>query len=372
MATELVPAMDVFPIPGPVWLFHGLLVFTFILHLLFVNLTLGGTMMAAIAHLSSGGRPGDYRTVLASRLMKINTFGISLTITTAIAPLLFVQVLYQQYFYTATILISWLWLFLLVFLMIGYYATYVYKFRGVSALGSGGAGWLLVAALLFLIVAMVHVAVNLVHSQPEGWSALAANPWMVLADPAYFPRLLHFVFASLGFSGLVVAWWATRQARHGQEREINESIAAYGWKWALWSTLLIVIDGFLLLVVLPRDVLSGLMKGGAITLVPLTVSIVLGLGLLVMLARNQRPAEKPGLVAGTLAAMTLTVVIMTITRHQVRALYLEDFTSQFALISAPQWGNFLLFAVLLLAGLGTVAYMVRLVMANRTRGREAA
>lgn len=372
MATELIPAMDVFPIPGPVWLFQVLLVFTFVLHLLFVNVTLGGTMMAAIAHLSSGGRPGDYRTVLAARLMRVNTFGISLTITTAIAPLLFLQVLYSQYFYTATILISWMWLFLLLFLMIGYYATYVYKFRGVSGLGAGGTGWLLVAALLFLVVAMIHVAVNLVHSQPEGWAVLAANPWRVLADPAYFPRLLHFVLASLGFSGLIVAWWATRQAAQGNDLEINEKIAAYGWKWALWTTVLIVVDGFVLLMVLPREVLSSFMKGGAATMVPLTVSIVLGLGLLVMLARNRRPTEKPGLVTGTLAAMTLTLVIMAITRHQVRALYLEDFTARFELIAAPQWGNFLLFAVLLVAGLGTVFYMVRQVMLHRARGTRAA
>lgn len=372
MATELIPAMDAFPIPGPAWLFQGLLVFTFVLHLLFVNITLGGTMMAAIAQLSSGGRPGDYRTVLAARLMRINTFGISLTITTAIAPLLFVQVLYQQYFYTATILISWLWLFMLVFLMVGYYATYVYKFKGISSLGGGSTGWLLVAALLFLVVAMVHVAVNLVHSQPEGWAAMAANPWMVLTDPAYFPRLLHFVLASLGFSGMIIAWWATRQALQGRDREINEAIAAYGWKWALWTTLLVVIDGFVLMVVLPRDVLSGLMKGGVATLVPLTASIILGLGLLMMLARNRRPTEKPGLVTGTLAAMTLTLVIMAITRHQVRALYLEDFTTQFQLQTAPQWGNFLLFASLLVVGLGTVFYMVRQVMTNRATGTKAA
>src|SRR5450759_353597 len=33
----LVPALDPTPIPGPAWLFHFLLVATFLLHLLFVN-----------------------------------------------------------------------------------------------------------------------------------------------------------------------------------------------------------------------------------------------------------------------------------------------------------------------------------------------
>ena len=79
-----------------------------------MNLTLGGTLLAVISHLSGGGRRDDSRTALAGRLMAVNTYGISLTITTGVAPLLFIQVLYQQFFYTATILIGWVWFGLLV------------------------------------------------------------------------------------------------------------------------------------------------------------------------------------------------------------------------------------------------------------------
>ena len=39
MDNPLIPAVDAFPIPGPAWLFHFLLVFTFFLHMLFMNLT---------------------------------------------------------------------------------------------------------------------------------------------------------------------------------------------------------------------------------------------------------------------------------------------------------------------------------------------
>ncbi len=62
---ELLPALDPTPNPGPAWLFHGLLVLTFFLHVLFMNLTLGGTLMAALAQLGSRGRAGDPRTELA-------------------------------------------------------------------------------------------------------------------------------------------------------------------------------------------------------------------------------------------------------------------------------------------------------------------
>ena len=240
---SLIPAVDGAGLPAPVWLFHILLVFTFFLHMLFMNLTLGGTILAALGQLFSKGKADDFRAVMAMRLMAINTYGISLTITSGIAPLLFVQVLYQQFFYTATIMIAWTWLMSLVFLMVGYYAAYLYKFKGTPTKGSGGTAWLCLSAIMFFIIAMVHVAVNLIHSQPDKWAALAENPAAILGDAAYWPRLFHFVFAGLGFSGVVVAWWAARQAGKGVEVELNTRIASHAWKWALWTTLLQIADG---------------------------------------------------------------------------------------------------------------------------------
>jgi len=372
MNPNLIPAVDGTPIPGPAWLFHFLLIFTFFLHAMFMNLTLGGTLLAAVAQMMSGGRPEDYRTVLAGRLMGINTYAISLTITTGVAPLLFVQLLYQQDFYTAAILIAWVWLFFLVMLMLGYYAVYAYKFKAAPSGSSGGAGWLIVAAVMFLLVAMVHVAVSLIHAQPEKWAALADNPWAILGDPTYFVRLLHFVLAAIGFSALVITWWSVRQAAAGNAVELNGRIARYAWRWALWTTVLQVVDGFVLLMVLPRPVLLGLMRGGAATMIPLTLSILLAIGLLMMLAKVSEPVKSAGTVNGTLYAMTLTIAIMSITRHQVRSIYLEPTSSQYEIATAPQWGNFVLFALLLLAALATVGYMVRLVLANRSSGEGAA
>ncbi|NHZ73117.1 MAG: hypothetical protein GWP16_01440 [Nitrospirae bacterium] len=372
MDNPLIPAVDAFPIPGPAWLFHFLLVFTFILHMLFMNLTLGGTILAALGQLFSKGKADDFRAVMAMRLMGINTYGISLTITTGIAPLLFVQVLYQQYFYTATIMIAWTWLMSLVLLMVGYYAAYLYKFKGTPTKGSGGTAWLWISAIMFFLIAMVHVAVNLIHSQPDQWAALADNPMAILGDAAFWPRLFHFVLAGLGFSGLVVTWWAARQAGKGVEVELNTKIARYGWKWALWTTLLQIADGFLLVMVLPRPVLLGFMRGGMATMLPFTLGIVLALGLLVMLAKVSNPVEKFSTVNGTLMGMIVTIVIMSITRHQIRAIYLEPVTSQFHLETAPQWGNFILFALLLVAGLYTVYYMVKEVLESRAAGKDAA
>lgn len=372
MGAELVSSMDPFPIPGPEWLFHVLLVFTFFLHALFMNLTLGGTLIAAVAQVVSGGRGDDYRAILAGRLMAVNGIGISLTITTGIAPLLFVQVIYQQYFYTATILLAPVWISMLLLLTAGYYAAYLYKFRGAPSTGSGGGVWLSVSAVMFFVIAMIHVAVNLVHAQPEKWGTLADGSWSVLSDPTYWPRLFHFVFAGVGFAALVAAWWAVRRASEGVDPEVNASIARWTWRWVLWTTVLQVVDGFLLLMLLPRPVLRGIMSGGVATLGPLTLSILFGIGILMMLARVSNPVDNRGLVNGTLGAMTLTIAVMSITRHQVRILYLEPATKLFEAEVVPQWLNFSLWVVLLVAGLATVAYMVKRVLTEPATGADAA
>jgi hypothetical protein len=163
-----------------------------------------------------------------------------------------------------------------------------------------------------------------------------------------------------------------RRAAEGVDAEANTQIARWAWRWALWTTALQVVDGFLLLMLLPGPVLRGIMSGGAATLGPLTIAILLGIGLLMMLSRVSNPVESSGIVAGTLGAMTLTIAVMSITRHQVRALYLEPSTAQFSFQVIPQWGNFLLFAVLLVAGLVTVGYMVWRVLSSPASGADAA
>lgn len=372
MSPDLIPAVDPAGLPGPVWLFQVLLVLTFFLHLVFMNLTLGGTLLAAVAHALAKGRGEHHLGVFAGRMTAVNGFAISLTITTGIAPLLFMQVLYQQYFYTATILIGWIWLTLLVLLTVGYYAVYLYKFRGTPTRGAGGGVWIWTSAVLFLLIAMIHVAVHLIHAQPGLWAALDLNPWAVLADPTYWPRLLHFVFAGIGFSAALTAWWAVRQAGGGVDAETNGGIARFAWTWLLWTTVLQVADGFLLLLLLPREVLLGLMRGGAATMVPLTVAILLGIGLLMMIVRVRNPIDSPGTVTGVLAAITLTVAVMAVTRHQVRLLYLAPSTELTVFRTAPQWLNFGLFALLLVAGLAVVAYMARKVLLSPATGEDAA
>jgi len=372
MTGELLPSLNPGGVPGPVGLLHLLLVLTFFLHLLFVNLTLGGTLIAWISHLRSSARDDDPRGVLARRLTAVNGYGISLTITTGVAPLLFIQTLYQQLFYTGTILIGWAWFSLLLLLLAGYYAAYLYKFRGAPARGAGGGAWIALSAVAFLAVAAIHVAVHLVHVRPALWTRYDAAPWAVLADPTFVPRLLHFVLAGIALSGVVMAWWSARRARAGERPELERAIARIGWRWALGATLLQVVDGVILLLLLPGTVLQGMMTGGFATLAPLTLAILGAVGLLLLLVRVTDPAAAPAAVTWLAGGMVGVIAVMTVTRHQVRNLYIDGDVALGELAVDPQWLNLGLFTVLLVAALAVTAWMVRTALTSPARGGDAA
>ena len=107
-------------------------------------------------------------------------------------------------------------------------------------------------------------------------------------------------------------------------------------------------------------------------MVPLTLSIVAALGLAMMLARLRDPVDSPGTVNATLGLVAAVMALMSITRHQVRALYLAADRARFHIASAPQWLNIVLFLVLLVAGLALVGYMVRRVLTSPASGDQAA
>ncbi len=104
---SLVPVADPVPLPAPYWLLKTLLLVTFTLHILAMNCMLGSAIIAAVARFRR--RSVDNARLAVDLGKRIPTF-LAATVTIGIAPLLFVQVLYGQFFYTSTVLIAWPWL----------------------------------------------------------------------------------------------------------------------------------------------------------------------------------------------------------------------------------------------------------------------
>ena len=366
MPASLVPALDPAPLPGPPWLFHILWVLTFFIHLLFVNTVLGGSLLAAFAGLAPSGRNDTRRC-----FVEINAWAISLAITFGIAPLLFMQVLLGRFFYSATILVGWAWLGMLGLLTVGYYLNYVAKFR--LRAGKDAGAVLAVEAVCFLAIAMIQVAVNLLHMQPARWSAVGADAWAALTDPSFLPRFGHFVFAAVSMAGAVLAWIAVRRAGRGADAATCRGMATYGVRAALIATLLQLADGFWLLLSLPEDVLKAFMRGGAATIGPLTVGILAGLGLLVVLAQVHDPLVQAAKVRRAAELIVGAMVFMVVSRHQLRTLYLAPTREGEHAAVATQWGALALFLVVFVVCVAlTVLAMVKAAKDRPPAGEQAA
>jgi hypothetical protein len=349
-----IPALDPAPLPAPSWLFHVLLVATFFVHVLFLNVTLGGSVIAAVH--GTLARTGDAPGRRLGRLtVGILPASISFTITTGVAPLLFVQVLYAQLFYPATILVGWLWLALLLLLVVGYYAVYLHKFE------VGGRGalpiWVAVAAVCFLLVAGVQTLVNVLQLTPARWGAIAAGAEPAYRDPTMLPRLLHFVLGSVAVGGVFLALLAVEMERKAPD-PFHHWLARRGIGWALVASGLQVADGFWFLFALPQDPKVALVGGGTTETALLVLGIGLGILTLIVLSCIHEPARERGLVRVSAGTLLATVFSMVVLRDVVRGLYVAPFVRLRELPTRILADLAILFFVIFLLGLATVAWML--------------
>lgn len=161
--TPLIPAPDPLGLPVPLWILLALKVFGFFLHSIFMNLWVAG-LPTALYLLRS-------KPAVAERLFHAMPFFLAFGINAGIVPLLFLQTIYPQFFYPATILQAWFWFFVIPLLLVAYYAVYLAsfgKFRVAAAFTA--------AVLLFVIGLMFSSAMTLT-ANPQEWAKifLASN-----------------------------------------------------------------------------------------------------------------------------------------------------------------------------------------------------
>jgi len=354
MNLPAIPALDPTPLPAPAWLFQALLLVTFYVHILFLNVTLGGTLISAVHALVATGKDAPGRR-LARLVVGLLPASVSFTVTTGVAPLLFIQLLYGQVFYAATVLVGWIWLAIVPLIVVGYYSVYLYKFE-VGAPG-GRTVWLGVAAGCFVIVAAIQTLVNVLQLTPPRWEAVAVAVGAVTQDPTVLPRYLHFVLGSLAVAGIFLAVVAMERA-HRTPDPFFDWLARRGIFWALAATGLQMADGFWLLFSLPREALIALVGGKPWPTIHLAIGMGLGFLALIMLSGLRQPERQRGLVRFTAGVLLATVLAMVGLRDVVRGLYLGSLIRIRELPSHMQGDVTVLFLLVFLLGLATVAWMV--------------
>jgi cytochrome c len=84
------------PLPLPEWLLVVLLVFSFLLHIVFLNLMLGGSIVTLWAEIK--GLKNKFYDTLAYEVARTITVNKSLAVVLGVAPLLSINAFYTIYF----------------------------------------------------------------------------------------------------------------------------------------------------------------------------------------------------------------------------------------------------------------------------------
>jgi hypothetical protein len=149
-----IPDPDPIPLPAPAELLTFLLVLTFLLHLVPMNFVLGGSLLMVLSYArarSAADEKARHHRRLIEVLARAFPAAIAFTITLGVAPLLFIQVLYGQLFFSSSILMAWPWLGVIGLLLLGYYAAYWHTYRH-ARLGQAAIWVALAVAAAFLVI----------------------------------------------------------------------------------------------------------------------------------------------------------------------------------------------------------------------------
>ena len=187
-------------LPVPSGFLSILLLLTFFVHLVLVNVLLGSVILSAVDRLASASDSKGGMAFMPKVLALAVNFGV--------APFLFLQVLYGHFLYPGILLMAVWWMFVVVFAMMAYYGLYV---SGEAVGPMRRKLPLILSALLLLLTAFLLSNASTLMLRPDFWFRWFSEPHGRLlntGDPTLFPRYLHILLASLAVGGLTMAWRA--------------------------------------------------------------------------------------------------------------------------------------------------------------------
>jgi cytochrome c len=323
IAATAVPRELALPLPLNSWELEIILVALFLLHILFVNLMVGGSLLTALFEIM--GLTWPRYDSLARRIGATITVNKSLAVVLGVGPLLAINLLYTTYFYSANVLTGYAWLGLVPLIILVFLLTYLHKFtwdrwtgpkkRRHIALG-------IASAVLFLCIPLVFLSnINLMLF-PGQWSQVAGF-FSSLQIGNVFPRYFHFVMASLAVTGLFLAGWFGRKGfpvEHYLPEFTRPQLRRLFYRVTFYVTLAQVLFGPLLLLTLP-------VIGVTYTLViVISIGVIIAATVMVLLWAELRTSDRAigRYYVPILMIFTLVVVFMATGRHVYREASLTD------------------------------------------------
>lgn len=334
----LIPTAEAIPVHWG-W-FKFLLILTFLLHILLMNLMLGGSLLTFARRLRGGAAPPE-----AHGLPSL----IALTINMGVPPLLFMQVLFGQFLYTSSVLMAVAWILVIPILILAYYAAYGFLRQEKRGLGTL---WLGISTLFLLFIGFMLSNNMTLMLRPERWGVYFARPdgtFLNLSEPTLIPRYLHFVLASVAVAALGRAVFHRVRAMRGESASPEEMRG--GLRLFAWMTMIQMLIGILFWIVLPGSIGKLFLGTSIVHTAHLWLGILLGI-FAILAALRGKVWTTTGLLLGT-------VLMMILVRDLVRTAYLAPVFHPRDLAVAQQLSPFILFLISFVVVVGVLVYMLR-------------
>jgi hypothetical protein len=348
-----IPPFDPLGLPLPAFILQALAYLTFTLHMLAMQFTLGGTILLLATRLRAG-RSGAASTSLATaRFWGTGLpLGFSYLVTFGIPPLLFLQVMYGQFFYTSSVLIGAFWISVIPLLITGYGAAYWHKLTRDSR-PRGQTAVIGMSLLAVLLIGFIYVNNLTLSITPDRWLGLyrahRGGGTLNLAEPTLLPRYLMILSPALVVAGLALVVRAAVLLKWGRSDDASAS-QSLGLRAVLIGAAVEVLAAVWMLASLPEAVRAAVMSGGLLSVLA-ALGLLLEIGAMVF-AWLSGKARRPGMGLALLAlglqlGATATMVVL---RDFVRHVYLRPYFDLGRVNVQPQWGMFTLFAAVLVVG----------------------
>jgi len=344
---------------------HGFLLIGFLLHALFMNLVVGGTLILVVTDwLGFGTGRGHYRR-LGAALAKLLPSFLVFAVVSGAASLLFVQAAYGPVFYPSMLLVGKTWIAVLGAVLLGCYGLSVYKHwrvgrRPVFHLAIGS-----VNVVLFWAVTGIFVMVGILMLDPEHWKDIQASGLRgMISLPSLFPRYGHMVLAAVAGTGIFLVCYGLYLGSGFRRRDSAGDgptegdatwVTKYGVAWALAGTLPQIVVGPWLLLSLPDEVRADLISGQNLGSLAFFVGLTFGLLSLVLLNAALMIPHVRGMALAGIVSLLVTVCLMVVVRDAVRQSWL---TKHFvAMQPSPDWGAMAMGVVVFVMSLGLIGYV---------------
>jgi len=358
----MLPGPDPIGIPAPPWLLQVLLVLTYTLHTLFVGVTLGGTAIGLVSAVAGRAhdelRAGPAR-LLGAHLSQALPVAMAFSITTGVAPLLFVQVLYGPFFYTASTFVAWSWVSVIPVLIVGYYALYAWALRRKH--GPRAPAWGLavtLGALVWTAFALVNNMSLFPHPERYGELFNLSGTALNVSEPTLWPRYVHALLNLLlvGLSYVLAVGHVAARVAPEPARRVR---AGVGGALAVTLVLQAAASAWYGLALVPVVDTVPLVRVGIAIAVAGGV-VMAAAWLLAERAARSRPGGPGALrwAAGALAGTVAMAAGLAVARHGVRMDSLQPYLQPEMWRVDLQLTPLVLFGLLLVAGLAFVAYML--------------